>query len=56
MTGVLPHAWALALSPIMALTELLATRALSFKSPKPLGWALTAANLVALISFGLSLQ
>jgi hypothetical protein len=55
-TGLAPLSLALALAPFLTLTALLATGVLTFRSPKPLGWALTAANLVALISFGLSLS
>lgn len=48
----LPVSFALASLPFALLALLLSTGLLNFKSPKSLGWSLTAANLAAFLAFG----
>lgn len=53
--GWLPLSFALASAPFVALALLLLMQVLELKSPKTLGWALTGANLFAVVVFGLDL-
>lgn len=53
--GWLPITWLFALLPVAVIALLLAVRALAPRTPKQLGWLLTAANLSAFVALGLSL-
>jgi len=53
--GWAPGCFALACAPFVLIAALLLTRLVTFKSPKALGWSLTAANLAAFLAFGLEL-
>lgn len=55
-TGELGASCALATAPFAIIALLLASHALMPKSPKTLGWILTAANAIAFVVFGLSLR